>query len=148
MTDAFLAWGRDVIHRTADRLEREIPGAARGKESHRPDYESVYVDFADARLPQTLALWLFAAKSGARTNVRGYPDIVGAGLKHDADEELARGQWKLRPLAPFAWHVHVDERVEGYRWLRRASELPEDPAAAADEIGDRVIGTLRRSLIL
>ena len=88
------------------------------------------------------------SSAGARTNVRGYPYVVGVGLTHDADEELARGQWKLRPLAPFAWHTHVDERLEGYRWLRRASELPEDPAAAAGEIGDRVVGTLRRSLIL
>jgi hypothetical protein len=148
VTDAFLGWGRDVIDRTAERLEREIPGAARGAESHRPAYEAIYVHFADARIPQTLALWLFAAKADARCNVRGYPDVIGVGLKHGADEELARGQWKLRPLAPFAWHVHIDERQEGYRWLRRAGELSEDPEAAAREIGDRVLGTLRRSSIL
>jgi len=145
VADAFLAWGRNVIDRTADRLEQEIPGAARGTERHLPDYEAIYVHFADARIPQQLALWLYAAPASAPYNVRGYPDVIGVGLKHDADEELERGQWKLRPLAPFTWRTHIDDRWEGYRWLRRADELSEDPALAADEIAERVLGTLRRS---
>ncbi len=148
MPDAFLTWGREVIDATADRLERVVPGAARGKESHLPDYEAIYVHFPDARIPQRLAVWLYATAASAPYNVRGYPDVIGVGLKHDADEELVRGEWKLRPLAPFTWRTHIDDRWEGYRWLRRAAELSEDPASAADEIAERVLGTLRRSSIL
>jgi hypothetical protein len=148
VTDAFLTWGRHVIDGTADRLEREIPHCTRGNERHLPDLEAIYVHFPDARIPQRLALWLYAAPAGAPFSVRGYPDAIGVGLKHDADEELVRGEWKLRPIAPFAWRMHIDDRWEGYRWLRRAAELPEDPAAAADEIAERVLGTLRRASIM
>jgi hypothetical protein len=148
VSDAFLTWGRQVINRTADRLEREIPGCARGKERHLPDYESIYVHFADARIPQRLAVWLYATTAGAPYGVRGYPDAIGVGLKHDSDEELVRGEWKLRPIAPFTWRTHIDDRWEGYRWLRRADELSQDPGAAADEIAERVLGTLRRASIL
>jgi hypothetical protein len=133
-----------VINGAADRLEREIPGSTRGNQRRRPDYEAIYVHFSDARIPQQLAVWLYATKSAAPYNVRGYPDVIGVGLKHDADQEFVRGEWKLRPLAPFSWRAHVDDRWEGYRWMRRADELPEDPGSAADEIGERVLGTLRR----
>jgi hypothetical protein len=148
VTDAFLPWGRQVIDRTADRLLLEIPRCTRGADRHVADFEGVYVHFPDARIPQPLALWLYAAPAGAPYSVRGYPDAIGVGLKHDADEELTRGQWKLRPIAPFAWRTHIDDRWEGYRWLRRAAELPQDPKAAADEITERVLGTLRRASIL
>jgi hypothetical protein len=144
VSDAFLTWGRQVINRTADRLEQEIPGSTRGNESRLPDYEAIYVHFPDVRIPQQLAVWLYATRAGAPYNVRGYPDVIAVGLKHDADQELVRGEWKLRPLAPFSWRTHVDDRWEGYRWLRRVGELSADPASAADEIGDRILGTLRR----
>jgi hypothetical protein len=148
VSDAFLTWGRQVINRTADRLEREIPGSARSKERRLPGYESLYVHFADARIPQRLAVWLYATTAGAPYGVRGYPDAIGVGLKHDSDEELVRGEWKLRPIAPFTWRTHIDDRWEGYRWLRRADELSQDPGVAADEIAERVLGTLRRASIL
>lgn len=148
MTEPFLTWGRDVIAQVADRLEREIPGSARGRERHLPTCESIYVHFPDARIPQPMALWLYAVTAGAPSSVRGHPDAIGVGLKHDEDEELARGAWKLRPVAPFAWRIHIDDRCEGYRWLRRADELSQDPAEAADEIAERVLGTLRRAAIV
>jgi hypothetical protein len=142
---AFLPWGRAVIEALAVELEAAIPGARRGAASHRPGYEALTVHFADAHIPQPLALWLFAAEAGAPVNVKGFRDAVGAGLRHDADEELDRGAWKLRPLAPFSWRTHVDARHEGYRWLRNADELPADEAAAARELAERVLGTLRRA---
>ncbi|MEA2220359.1 MAG: hypothetical protein QOJ35_2985 [Solirubrobacteraceae bacterium] len=137
-----------MINGAAELLEQEIAGATRANESRLPGYEAIYVHFHDARIPQQLAVWLYATTAGAPYNVRGYPDVIGVGLKHDADQELVRGEWKLRPLAPFTWRTHVDDRWEGYRWLRRAGELPDDPGPAADELGERVLRTLRRSSAL
>jgi len=141
----FLPWGRAVITAAATALEAEIPGARRGSERRPRNHEALYVHFTDARLPQTMAIWLFATQAGTPYNVRGLGDAIGVGLKHDASEELDRGGWKLRPISPFSWRVHVDERYEGYRWLRVESDLPADPDDAGREIAERVLQTLRRA---
>jgi hypothetical protein len=144
-SDPFLAWGRGVIDASASRLEAQIAGAHRGRESHLSACEAIYLHLRDAHVQQDVAVWLFAAKAGTANNVRGYGDVIGVGLKHDADEELTRGAWKLRPLAPFSWRTHVDDRHEGFRWLRNAAELPEDATAAGEQIAERVLTTLRRA---
>jgi hypothetical protein len=141
----FASWSRAVIRAAATALESEIPGSRRGKESRLRGQLALYVHFTDARLPQTLAIWLYAAEHGSAYNVRGYGNAIGVGLKYDADEELDRGAWKLRPISPFTWRVHVDERFQGYRWLRPESELPTDPNEAALQIAERVLMTLRRA---
>jgi hypothetical protein len=141
----FLAWGRLVVNATATRLESEIPGAARKAESHLKGYEALYVHFRDAKMPQDLAVWLFAAREGTANNVRGFRDAIGVGIKHDADVELDQGAWSFRPLSPFTWKRHIDGRYEGYRWLRNADALPPDPDAAAAEVVEQVLRTLRRA---
>jgi hypothetical protein len=131
VSDAFLTWGRQVINRTADRLEQEIPGSTRGNESRLPDYEPSTSISLTCGSHSGLRCGSTRRGAGAPYNVHGYPDVIAVGLKHDADQELVRGEWKLRPLAPFSWRTHVDDRWEGYRWLRRAGELSADPASAA-----------------
>jgi hypothetical protein len=145
VSEDFLAWGRLVVNATATALEGEIPGAARKAESHLKGYEGLYVHFRDAKMPQDLAVWLFAAREGTANNVRGFKDAIGVGLKHDADQELDQGAWSFRPLSPFTWKRQIDGRYEGYRWLRNADALPPDPEAAAEEVAGQVMRTLRRA---
>ena len=134
-----------MVDAIADRLETEIPGAWRGWASHLAGYEALYVHFHDAKLPQELAVWLFAVKAGTANNVPRLPDAIGVGLKHDADNELDRASWRLRPLTPLSWRTHVDDRYEGFRWLRDAGDLPHGVDAVADEIASRVLVVLRRA---
>jgi hypothetical protein len=145
VTDDFLAWGRLVVNATATALESEIPGAARKAESHLKGYEALYVHFRDAKMPEDLAIWLFAAREGTPNSVRGFRDAIGVGLKHDANVELDQGAWSFRPLSPFTWKRHLGARNEGFRWLRNADALPTDPDAAAAEVADQVLRTLRRA---
>jgi hypothetical protein len=133
------------VNEAAGRLEAAITGAARGAESHLDGYEAIYVHFRDARLPQSLAVWLFAAREKSANNVPGFRDAIGVGLKHDADDELNADAWSFRPLTPFAWRRHVDGRYEGFRWLKNADELPPGPEPAGAEVADRVLRTLRRA---
>jgi hypothetical protein len=144
-TEDFLAWGRAVVNATASRLEEAIAGAQRGSESHLDGYEALYVHFRDAKVPQPLAVWIYAAREGSANNVSGYRDAIGIGVKRDADEELNEGAWAFRALSPLRWRRHIDSRYEGYRWLRNADELPRDADQAAADIADRVLATLRRA---
>ncbi len=134
-----------MIRAAATHLEAEIPGAQRGRERQLRGYMAVHVHFTDARIPQALAIWLFAAEEGAASNVRGYGNAIGAGLMYDADDEIDRGAWKLRPISPFSWRVHIDDRCQGYRWLRNESDLPTDPSEAGHRVAERVLMTLRRA---
>ena len=145
MSPDFPAWSRAVIRAAATELETEIPGAQRGTERRLRGQLALHVHFTDARLPQTLAIWLYGAEEGTAYNVPGHGNAIGVGLKYDADEELDRGAWKLRPISPFTWRVHVDPRFQGYRWLRPESELPADPVEAGHQIAERVLTTLRRA---
>ena len=144
----FLSWGRAVIDGVADRLERAIPEAKRGNESRRRGYEAVYVHLRDQKIPGRVAVWLYAASAGSANSVRGSRDAIGIGLKQHADAELDPGAFRFRRLAPWRWQTQVDERYEGFRWLRNADELPADADAAADELAERVIRTLRTAEIV
>jgi len=110
VTDDFLLWGHTVIATVADAVTSAIPGARSGSDSQLPDYRAVYVHFTDARIPQALAVWLYATRAGALYNVRGYGDAIGVALKHDTDDELDRGAWKPRSLSPFSWRTHIGDR--------------------------------------
>jgi hypothetical protein len=145
VSGSFLTWGRRVINACASQLEATIAEAARGSESHLAGYEAIYVHFKDAKVPQPLAVWLFAAEEGTPNNFAGQPDIIGIGLKHDADAELDRDAWRFRPLTPFSWRTHIDDRYAGMRWLRPARELDRNEQLAASEITERVHAALHRS---
>lgn len=145
MSEPFLSWGRIVVETAALQLEDRIQGAHRGKPIRRGDYEAVYVHFQDAHLPQAMAVWLYATREGASFNVRNHEDVIGVGLKHDKDVELDRIVWKFRRLPLFVWQKHVDDRWEGFRWMRRVGDLPADPQAAGEEIVERVLAALRRA---
>jgi hypothetical protein len=144
----FLRWGRAVIDGVADRLERAIPDAKRGTDTRRRDVEAVYVHFHDRKVPGRIAVWLYAAPAGSANSVRGYRDAIGIGLKQNADEELDPGAFRFRRLTPWRWQTHVDERYAGVRWLRNADELPAGPDAAADELAERLLRTLRTAEIV
>lgn len=144
VAQSFLSWGITVVDAVATLLEAEIPDGRRGNRSSLPDYEAVYVHFRDAKIPQSLAVWLYATREGAAYNVGGRTDVIGIGLKHDANDELDRGAWRFRPLTPFSWSKHIDQRWEGFRWLWNAADPPGDPHQASTEIAERVHGVLRR----
>ncbi len=145
MSEPFDPWAKTVVHAAASLLASEIPGAVRGRTRKLGDCEAVYVHFQDAHLPQMMAVWLYAAREGTAHNVRGHGDVIGVGLKHDADEELDRAVWKFRRLSLFTWQHHIDDRYEGLRWMRRAGDLPDDAQAASVEIVARVLVALRRA---
>ncbi len=146
--DPFLTWGRAVVNATADRLEGVIDGAHRGNESHLDHYEALYVHLVDAKVPMRFAIWLFAARAGSANSVRGYGDAIGIGLLHDPDTELNPAAFRFRRLSPWRWQTHVDTRYAGFRLMRNADELPDDPAAAADEISNRILRTLRAAEVV
>jgi hypothetical protein len=146
--DDFLRWGRLVIDGIAERLERAIPGAKRGNESRRRGYEAVYVHLRDHKIPGRVAVWLYAADAGSANSVRGARDAIGIGIKQNADAELDPGAFRFRRLAPWRWQTQVDERYEGFRWLRNADELPADAGEAAEELAERVMRTLKAAEIV
>jgi hypothetical protein len=139
----FQARGREIAEAAAARLEAEIPGARRGSVRRLAGADAVYVQFADAELPQQLAVWLFAAEAGSPSSSPGAPDAIGVAIRHDGGQELGRGAWRFRRLMPFAWRRHIDARVEGYRWFCPVGDLPAGPADAGTAIADRVLRTLR-----
>jgi hypothetical protein len=140
---AFEERGREIVDAAAARLEADIPGARRGSVRRLAGADAVYVQFADAELPQQLAVWLFAAEAGSASSSPGAPDAIGVALRHDGGQELGRGAWRFRRLMPFAWRRHIDDRVEGYRWFCPADELPAGPVEAGAVVADRVLRTLR-----
>lgn len=133
-SDDFLAWGRKVVNASALRIEEKVAGARRGSESSLDGYEAIYVHFRDPKLPQDLAVWIYAARAGSANSVPGYRDAVGIGLKRDSDEELKPGEWTFRSLTPLSWRRHVDDRYEGYcrgsKWGRGG---PGDRSPASTE---------------
>ena len=135
--------GRETVDAAAAQLEAAIPGARRGTVRRLAGVDAIYVQFADAELPQQLAVWLFAAEAGSPSSSPGAPDAIGVAIRHDGGQELGRGAWRFRRLMPFAWRRHIDARYEGYRWFCPVADLPADPAAAGAVIGDRVLRTLR-----
>lgn len=141
-TSTFAERGRAIVDAALPRLEAGIPGAQRGRERRLAGHDVVTVHFLDAELPVQLAVWLFAAERGAANSSPGAPDAIGVGLKHAADEELDRGAWRFRRLAPFAWRRHIDARHEGFRWFCPVDDLAADPVVAGVAIADRVLRTL------
>lgn len=139
----FQALGDQIVGAAADQLEAAIPGARRGTPRRLAGADAVYVQFGDAKLPQQLAVWLFAAPAGTASSMPGAPDAIGVGLRHDGGQELGRGAWRFRRLLPFAWRQHIDLRFEGYRWFCPVADLPAEPAAAGAAIAERVLRTLR-----
>src|SRR4051794_26138174 len=99
MTDetVFRAWARSVVDETATRITAAVDGAWPGSPSSLKDgYEAIYVHFADAKLPQSLCVWLYSTLARGDNNFSGYGDIIGIGLKHNANDELDPGAWRFR----------------------------------------------------
>ena len=135
--------GRAIVDAAAEQLAAAIPGARRGTPRRLSRADAEYVQFGDAKLPQQLAVWLFAAEHGSPSSTPGAPDAIGVALRHDGGQELGRGAWRFRRILPFVWRRHIDDRVEGYRWYCPVSDLPSDPAAAGANVADRILRTLR-----
>ena len=140
---AFEVDARAIVDAAAARLQAAIPDARRGSVRRLAGTDAVYVQFADAELPQQLTVWLFAAEAGAPSSSPGAPDAIGVAIRHDGGQELGRGAWRFRRLMPFAWRRHIDARVEGFRWFCPVADLPAGPAEAGAMVADRVLRTLR-----
>lgn len=127
---SFKAWARAVVDETAARLISEIDGAHAGppKSLKAADYEAAFVHFSDAHLPQALCVWIFATRAGGSKNFPHGGDIIGVGLKQDADEELDKGAWRFRLQGSrFRWREHNNARYEGFRLIEPADALREAP---------------------
>jgi hypothetical protein len=141
----FRTWARAVVDNTAARLIEVIDDARAGSPSSlTAGYEAVYVHFSDAAVPQRLCVWIYSTLARGDNNFAGYGDIIGVGLKHDADEELDPGAWRFRLQGSrFRWRKHCDARYEGFRLIESADALRAQPV---EEAAKRVCATVLHQL--
>lgn len=145
---AFRGWARQVVDATTDRLIESIPGASAGTPSSlRSGYEARYVHFTDHEIPQPLCVWVYSSLAGGDNNFRGTGDVIGVGLKHDADDELDPGEWRFRLQGSrFRWRKHCDDRYAGFRLIEAAEPLRDlSLETAADTIARAVLAQLERA---
>lgn len=144
----FRSWARALVDEVANRLNAVIPSARVGSPSSLPDgYEAVYVHFRDAAVPQELCVWVFSSLSGGENNFRGYGDIIGVGLKHNANDELDAQAFRFRLIGSrFRWRKHRDERYAGFRLIEDAGTLRSMPVnRAAERVTDEIAAQLTRA---
>ena len=80
----------------------------------------------------------------AGNNFAGHGDIIGIGLKHDANEELDPGAWRFRLQGSrFRWRKHCDARYAGFRLIESADALRAHPV---EETAERLCVTVTQQL--
>ena len=149
----FEAWGKLVVDRAAERILAAIPEAQKpepGKTARRSlasmGYISRHMLFLQPDLLAPRALWLFVVPAGHSYDFRPPHDRVGAGLMHDAANELSSSRFAagMQRSGNFTWKVHLDARHEGYRLGIRVKPEDEAPEAVADDLSGQVLSSLER----
>jgi hypothetical protein len=149
----FEAWGKVVVDRAAERILAAIPVAQKpepGKTARRSlasmGYISRHMLFLQPDLLAPRALWLFVVPAGHSYDFRPPHDRVGAGLMHDAANELSSSRFAagMQRSGNFTWKVHLDARHEGYRLGIRVKPEDEAPEAVADDLSGQVLSSLER----
>jgi hypothetical protein len=149
----FEAWGKVVVDRAAERILAAIPEAQKpepGKTARRSlasmGYISRHMLFLQPDLLAPRALWLFVVPKGHTYDFRPPHDRVGAGLMHNATDELSSSRFAagMQRSGNFTWKVHLDARYEGYRLGIRVKPEDEAPEAVADDLSGQVLSSLER----
>jgi hypothetical protein len=149
----FEAWGKVVVDTAAERILAAIPAAQRpepGKTARRSlnavGYISRHLLFLQPDGLAPRALWLFAVPAGHAYDFRPPHDRVGAGLMHDAQNELSSSRFAagMTRSGAFTWKVHLDARHEGYRLHVRVTPETDPPEAVGTDLSDQVLSSLQR----
>jgi hypothetical protein len=92
------------------------------------------------------ALWLFVVPAGHSYDFRPPHDRVGAGLMHDAKNELSSSRFAagMQRSGAFTWKVHLDSRHEGYRMALKVDPESDDPEKVAADLAEQVLQSLQR----
>jgi len=149
----FEAWGKVVVERAAELVLAALPGAQKpqpGKTARRSlggvGYISRHVLFVQPDGLAPRALWLFAVPAGHAYDFRPPHDRVGAGLMHDASNELSSSRFAagMQRSGNFTWKVHLDARHEGYRLGIKVDPATEDPEAVGQDLSGQILSSLER----
>ena len=92
------------------------------------------------------ALWLYAVPAGHAYDFRPPHDRVGAGLMHDASNELSSSRFAagMQRSGNFTWKVHLDTRHEGYRLALKVDPAADPAETVAAELATQVLHSFRR----
>ncbi|MDA0162324.1 hypothetical protein OM076_18780 [Solirubrobacter ginsenosidimutans] len=149
----FEAWGKVVVDVAAERILAAIPAAQKpepGKTARRSlasmGYISRHMLFLQPDLLAPRALWLFVVPKGHTYDFRPPHDRVGAGLMHNATDELSPSRFAagMQRSGNFTWKVHLDARYEGYRLGIRVTPEEEAAEAVAEDLSGQVLSSLER----
>jgi hypothetical protein len=149
----FEAWGKVVVDTAAERILAAIPAAQKpepGKTARRSlasmGYISRHMLFLQPDLLAPRALWLFVVPKGHTYDFRPPHDRVGAGLMHNATDELSSSRFAagMQRSGNFTWKVHLDARHEGYRLGIRVTPETDAPETVADDLSGQVLSSLER----
>jgi hypothetical protein len=149
----FEAWGKVVVDTAAERILAAIPAAQKpepGKTARRSlasmGYISRHMLFLQPDLLAPRALWLFVVPKGHTYDFRPPHDRVGAGLMHNATDELSSSRFAagMQRSGNFTWKVHLDARYEGYRLAIKVDPETDTPEAVADDLSGQVLSSLER----
>ena len=146
-------WGKEVVERAAELILAEIPAAQQpepGKTARRSlggvGYISRHILFLQPDGLAPRALWLYAVPAGHAYDFRPPHDRVGAGLMHDASNELSSSRFAagMQRSGNFTWKVHLDARHEGYRLGLKVDPEVDAPEAVAADLASQVLHSFSR----
>jgi hypothetical protein len=146
-------WGKEVVERAAELVLAEIPAAQQpepGKTARRSlggvGFISRHILFLQPDGLAPRALWLYAVPAGHAYDFRPPHDRVGAGLMHDASNELSSSRFAagMQRSGNFTWKVHLDTRHEGYRLALKVDPAADRAETVAAELATQVLHSFRR----
>ena len=149
----FEAWGKVVVDRAAELILAAIPAAQQpepGKTARRSlagtGFISRHLLFLQPDLLAPRALWLYVVPAGHSYDFRPPHDRVGAGLMHDAKNELSSSRFAagMQRSGAFTWKVHLDARHEGYRMALKVDPSKDDPETVGIDLAEQVLQSLQR----
>ena len=149
----FEPWGKDAIDRAAELVLAAIPpeqDPEPGKTAKRSlagvAYVSRHILFLQPDRLAPRALWLYAVPAGHAYDFRPPHARLGAGLMHDAKNELSSSRFAagMNRSGSFTWKVHLDARHEGYRLALKVDPDSDDPVSSGDALAEQVLSSFAR----
>lgn len=147
------AWGKIAIDHAAQLILAAIPAEQDpqpGKTARRSlagvGFISRHILFLQPDRLAPRALWLYAVPAGHAYDFRPPHARLGAGLMHDAKNELSSSRFAagMTRSGAFTWKVHTDARHEGYRMALKVDPDTEDPEAAGATLAEQVLSSFAR----
>jgi hypothetical protein len=146
-------WGKLAIDRAAELVLAAIPAGQNpepGKTARRSlagvGFISRHILFLQPDRLAPRALWLYAIPAGHSYDFRPPHARLGAGLMHDAQNELSSSRFAagMTRSGAFTWKVHQDARHEGYRLALKIDPDTDDPEASGTELAEQVLSSFAR----